>query len=348
MKTIIRSVASIRRAAFASIALAGLVLAGCDDDLAPGFTIDGTGTVEGLVFFDAGEDQVFDPADGDFAVEGVAVAVQDRGTGGTFSGGTAQSGADGRFLIPGVPAGTHDLVVDESTVPEGITICQNPLEVSVFIDETQFQPVQGRPGCLITIAEAQATAAGEFVIVEGVVTVFPSMFDFGDAIIQDETGGVWLLAGSLVGAGLEVGDLVEIGGTIDVDDQFFKLASPELRSVVKDVGVPDPMLVTTGQITAASDARDPLQHTFVRVEAAQLTSSFTSGGGRNATLDDGSGSVVIRVEDNVSGATDDGILADLGLTVGNCYDITGIVSAFRGTAQLFPRQPEDITEVPCG
>ena len=331
----------------AMLVVLALSLAACNDDLAPPFSIEGTGGVEGLVYFDLSEDGVYDPADGDYAVEGVRVAVQDRGTGQTFSGATARSGQDGRFMIGGLPAGTHDLMVDESSVDEGVNICQNPLQVTVYLTETRFAPVRTRPGCLITIAEAQELPAGEFVVIRGIVTSFPGQFDEGDAAIQDETGGIWLLAGNLTGEGLQVGDQIEVGGVLNLDVEAVQLQDVQLRGTVPDVGVPDPTLLTTGEVAAASDARDSLQNLLVTVEAAKLLSGFTSGGDRNANIDDGSGPTVLRVESVLSPDAGDGILSTLGIDIGKCYDITGIVGAYFGLAELFPRTSEDFVEVPC-
>ena len=321
-------------------------LTSCDYDTAPPFTIEGTGSVEGFLYFDADSDRRFDPSDGDEPVAGVGVAAVVRGTSQVLA--TATSGADGRFRIEGLPAGSHELLFDEASVPEGVFVCQNPVPATVFIDETAFTEVAARPACLITIAEAQQAAAGEFVLVRGVVTAFPGQFDEGDAAMQDETGGIWLFSGALEGQGIEVGDLIEVGGVVNLDVQALQLANVELRQIVKDVGVPDPIELTTAQIAAASDARDPLQNLLATVRGARLVTGFTSGGSRNATIDDGSGPTVVRVESVLSPDSGDGILAALGLEVGKCYDMTGIVGTFFGLAELFPRSPDDIVEVPCG
>ena len=145
----------------ATIAIA-LGFAGCAD-VAPPLSLAGTGSVEGFLFFDASEDRVFDPSDGDSALVNVGIAIRNRGTQDTF--GSATTGADGRFTVTSVPIGTHDLFIDTLTVPAGISICQNPLQVTVFLDESQFSEVPGRPGCLITVGDAKAAAVGEFVIV---------------------------------------------------------------------------------------------------------------------------------------------------------------------------------------
>ena len=136
----------LRRAVVGVTFLAVALLGGCDSELDPPLSVEGSGSVEGLVFFDSNEDGVFDPAAGDEPLSGVGVAIQSRGTGETFSGGTTQSGSNGRFLLAGLPAGTHDLLIDTLSVAEGISICQNPMQVTVYLDETRFTDVRGRPG----------------------------------------------------------------------------------------------------------------------------------------------------------------------------------------------------------
>lgn len=336
------------RRALAGAALAGLAtlaLAGCESDLAPQHEVTGSGGIEGLVFFDAAEDGVYDPASGDEPVPGVVVAVQDRGTGETFSGGTATSGADGRFVVSGIPPGTHDLLVDETTVPDEVSICQNPLQVTVNIDETGFREVRGRPGCLITIAEAKA-ALGEFVIVRGIVTSSPNQIDPNFTYIEDETAGARIFTGALNGLGIEVGDQLEIGAVSAVFSGDFNFESAVFRALVKDVQEPEPTLTTTGAIGASgSSFTDPLQGAFVRIEKAELTAAFGAGGAnsQNGTIDDGTGAITIRVNDGVAAP---GELNTI-FTVGNCYDINGFGANFNGAGQIFPRSRADIVEVPC-
>lgn len=326
--------------------VATLTATACEDDLAPQFTVTGTGDVEGLVFYDAVEDGVFDPASGDVALAGVGIAIQDRGTGSTYSGGTATSGADGRFTVTGLPAGTHDLFIDTLSVPEGVSICQNPLHVTVNIDETGFSEIRGRAGCLISIAEAKESALGTFVIVRGIVTSSPNQIDPNYAYIQDETAGSRIYSGVLSGLGIEVGDQIEIGATTVVYQGDFEFEDVVFRGLVKDVGALTPVLTTTGAIsTSGSDYTDPLQGALIRVEKAELTAAFGAGGAnsQNGTIDDGTGAITIRVNDGVAAPGDLNTL----FTVGKCYDIAGFGATYAGAGQIFPRSLADIQEVPC-
>lgn len=324
-----------------------LVLAACPD-VEPPLAVTGTGAIEGLVYFDQSEDGLFDPSDGDYAISGVGVALQNRGTGQTLAGGTAQSGADGRFGIPAVPLGTHDLLVDTLTVPAGVSICQNPLRVTVFLDETRFQNVNGRPGCLITIAEAKELGAGgEFVVVRGIVTSSPNQIENDWSYIQDASAGTRIISGVLDGLGIAVGDQIEIGATTGAFNNDFELVNPlALRELVPAVDDPQPQLVTTAALSASgADFKDPIQGAFVRVERAELTDEFGFGGGnlQNGRIDDGSGAAVIRVDDGVANRNE---LNNI-FTVGACYNINGFGANFAGSGQIFPRSLADVEEVPC-
>jgi hypothetical protein len=330
-------------APFAALLAIAVLAAACEDPDAL-IELTGSGSVAGLAFFDADEDGIFDPSDGDEPVEGVSLAVRDRGTSDAFSGATATTGADGRFTITGLPLGTHDLVVDEASVPDGVSVCQNPIPFSVFLNETSTANVRGRPGCLITIAEAKDAPIPSFVIVQGIVTSAPGQIESGWTYIQDGSAGTKLFGGVLEGLGIEVGDRIEIGGDSELFSGDFDIINLTLRDRTDDVGELEPLLTTTAAIAASGATHtDPLQGLFIRVEAAELTAPFGTGNIQNALIDDGSGETIIRIDDGVANRN---TLADM-FTVGTCYDINGFGANFLGSGQIFPRSLADIVEVPC-
>jgi DNA/RNA endonuclease YhcR with UshA esterase domain len=338
----------VRRHAASMCALAliaALFVPACEGDLAPQFEITGTGSVEGLVFFDVAEDGVFDPASGDVPIAGVGVAVQDRGTGNTYPGGTATSGSNGRFQVTGLPAGTHDLLIDTLTVPAGVSICQNPLQVTVNLNETRFSQVRGRAGCLITIQAAKELAEGEFAIVRGIVTSSPGQIEVGWTYIQDQTAGARVFGG-LDGLGIQIGDQVEVGAVTGQFTNDFEFGSVVFRARVEGVGALTPKSVTTAEVAASGTTwTDPLQGLLITIAKAKLTAAFGAGGAniQNGIIDDGSGAITIRIDDGVA---DRNTLNNL-MTVGKCYDITGFGANFAGAGQIFPRSVADIVEVPC-
>jgi predicted extracellular nuclease len=337
--------------AAAPLLLAGALLAGCEPDTAPPFTIDQPGAVEGLLFFDADEDAVFDPSDGDYALQGVSVTFRERGTEQALAGGTVTSDAQGRFAVGSLPAGTHDAFIDAATLPAGVLLCSNPVQVTVEPGVTRFLRLQARGGCLVLIGDAEAldAAASPVVVIRGIVTAAPSMMRSGGdyTYVQDASGGIRVFGSSLAAAGLEVGDRLEVSGTLGLFSGDLQLSNPTVRAVTKGFGAIAPAQTTTGAISAAGPApKAALQGSLVKVTAAKMTGVFGAGGinNRNAIIDDGSGATQIRFETGLYANA-----ADLpaAYTVGKCYDITGVVGNFNGAGQLFPRQRSDVVEVPC-
>lgn len=337
---------SVNRWLVGAAMVAVVASAACDDELAAPVSIVGAGAIEGLIFFDVSEDGFFDPVAGDQVVAGVNIAIRNRGTSETFGSGT--SGADGRFLIGNLPGGTHDMVIDTLSVPAGISICQNPLEVTVNPNETRFAEVRGRPGCLITIAAVKEFADGEFVITRGIVTSFPGQIESNFAYIEEPTGGIFLFAPGLMGQGIEVGDQIEIGGTTGTfSGQFQLTTNVSLRQLTKAVEVPVvPLLTTTAAIAASgSNPVDDLQNRFVRLEGVMITGAFGStGNSQNGTIDDGSGAITIRVDDGVVADRDSNVTL---FPVGSCYNINGFAANFLGSGQIFPRSVADMESIPC-
>lgn len=331
------------------LALAGaLVFTACDDETAPPFEVEGSGSIEGLVFYDADEDGVFSPTAGDSALSGVDVLVYERSTDQLFSGASVTTGPNGRFVVEGLPLGTHDLLVDTLTAPGSIRFCQNPQPVTVYRNETTYEPVDGKSSCLVTVAEAEALAAdAEFVTVAGVVTSFPGQITGPNMFLQDETGGILVFGGSLDGAGIQNGDFVEISGTIVQYYNTLEITNPVLKAHVPDHGEVEPQLVTTAQISAeGGQPTSFIQGLLVKVEAAELTVEFGGNGmnERNAKINDGSGQAEMRI---YNGVVDDAATLNSLMSVGTCYDITGVVGEFGGTGQIYPRSLDDIVEVPC-
>jgi len=193
--------------------LAALVVgtvSACDDEVPPVFEVPGTGAIEGLLFVDANRDGKYDPSAGDRLLPNVKVRIQERGTTQVLAGATGTTNATGRFEILSVPVGTHDLVIDTTGVGAGAFFCQNPMVISVFLNETQYQEVAARGGCIVTIAEAEQSATGKSVTIRGVATTIPGQLDATRLYVQDETGGIrvqGLTAGSVA-----LGDIVEVSG----------------------------------------------------------------------------------------------------------------------------------------
>lgn len=326
--------------------------AACDTEPAPPFEIEGTGGLEGLAFLDADRNGIYDPAAGDELVVAATVLARERGTDQTLSGGQAVTGADGRFAIAALPPGTHDLFVDTTTTPAGVFFCQNPLPVSIALDLVRFVALTGRGGCVIPIEEAEALGVGNFVTVQGIVVAAPGQLrSAGDnAYIEDGTGGVQLFGGALAGRGIAIGDRIEVSGDVVAFNGELEVAGAlRVNEIVPAVVVPQPTSVTTAAAAAAgSPPTAPLQGRLVLLTAAQQTAAFASGGGRNATFDDGSGATEVRIESGlISNSADVATTFPHNPAAPKCYNITGVLGSFNGTAQVKPRTLADMQEVSC-
>jgi hypothetical protein len=347
MKDLIRG----RAAALVAILAAALAVAGCGDlATPPQFEIEGVGSVEGRLFLDQMKTGFYDPAAGDVPLPGVRVALFDRGTDRVLAG-PVTTDQQGRFAFTDVRPGTHDLFVISSEtepLPHDAVVCRNPMPVSVYRGEPRGMDVAAFDACLITIAEARELGPGEFVNIRGVVTSFPGQVQSSYVYIQDATAGIQFFTSALNDAGLEIGDLIDVSGVLDEFNNTLQLIDVQLNEVVPDVGVPAPAATTTGQIaTDATNFTGTFQGRLVRVTGAQLVTGFTTGGSRNAQIDDGTGTALVRVASGVVSGNGNAILVALGLEVGKCYNITGLVGAFGSDGQLFPRSGDDFVEVPC-
>lgn len=340
----------ILRAGSVAGLVAAIGLTACDEPTPPQFQIEGQGTLEGRLFLDEEKDGFFDPSAGDQPLAGVRLILLDRGSEQVLAG-PITTDEQGRFSFGEVSPGTHHLLVlgdEDESLPFEAVVCRNPLPVSVFRAEPSSIDIAAQEACLITIAEARETAAGEFVNIRGVVTSHPGQVRSSYVYIQDATGGIQFFTSALNDAGIEIGDRIDVSGVLDEFNSTLQLTAIQLNDVEKGVGAPTPEETTTSEIaTAGPDPSGTLQGLLVRVEGARLETGFTSGGSRNATIDDGSGPSIVRVESGVSPESGDAILSALGLEVGQCYDITGLVGAFGSDGQLFPRSADDFEEVPC-
>lgn len=341
------------RAGALFLALAAVLGAtACDDDPSPLFDIPGTGTLEGLVFFDANRDGRYDPSDGDYVMPGARVELRQRGTQQTLAGATGVAGANGRFLISNVPPGTHDLLVDTTSIPAGARFCQNPVPVDVRLSETQFRNISARIACIVSIAEAEQTR-DQTVVIQGIVTAAPGQLRSQYTYIQDQSGGIRIFSSVPEGRGIAIGDLIEVTGVIGEFNRDLQLGGTVVvGSIQKNVSQPTPQVMTTGELAAAATSpASPELGTLVTIRRAQIVTAFGAPpiNGRNAWIDDGTGRAQVRFETAVvPGATADAqAVLNTRYPMGKCFNITGVTGLFNNDAQIFPRSLADITEVPC-
>jgi hypothetical protein len=321
-----------------------LAAAGCaDGENAPLFVPTGNGAIAGQVFFDADNNGIFTPIGGDTVLADVRVELRERASDRVIS--SAQTDVDGRFSFAGVPVGTHDVLIAESTDDlGGLLVCLNPLRSSVYIGEQSYHQIAVKVGCVIRISAAKDSALSTPITIAGVVTVGQGTYRSDNAYIEETTGGI-LVFGIPAAAGLQVGDSVEITGVMAVFNNELQVNNPRVApNIVRGAIVPVvPTDVTTEEIAASFAARgqrSQLVGRLLRIQAAQVGTFFAGSPARNAPLN--GGPVEMRLDGNVVTA-----LPSTAFTPGSCYDITGALGLFQSTMQIKPRGPSDVQEVPC-
>lgn len=334
-----RTVHLLTRAA--TVALLAAVTACANTDPAPPFAPTGTGQVDGLVFFDADNNGIFTPVGGDTALAGVTVSVRERAS--TVTLATAQTDAAGRFTFTGLPVGTHDVTVTrDTTITGALVFCVNPRRASVYTNEQAFLAISAKLGCVVRIDQAEAEVEGSAVTVAGIVTAAQGTYRSDNIYIQDRSGGIQVF-GLPSNLGLRLGDSIEVSGTLGSFGTDLQIISPRVAPNVRSgAQVPAATVSTTGALAAAgSNVKAKVFGTIVTVRKVTV-GAFTSGGGRNADIDDGSGAIQVRLDGNVLSA-----VPTTTFQSGRCYDITGLLGIFNGGVQLKPRSLADVTEVPC-
>lgn len=332
----------MRAQLFPALALGLALLGACAEDPAPPFEIEGSGRLTGRLFFDADNNALFTPLGGDTLLRNVAVQLRERGSSVMIA--TTTTDATGSFTFEAVPPGTHDVfLVRDPTVTGAVVFCVNPLRASVYRGETAFLSAVAKRGCVVRINVAEADTLRAPVTVAGIVTAAQNTYRSDNAYIQDPTGGVLLfdVPGS---AALALGDSIEVSGVLtqfngEAEIEDVVVAPNRVRTTV-----PAPLERTTGAIAAAvaaGGAKTADVGRLLVVRGARV-GAFTSGGGRNAVLNDGSGAIELRLDGNVINA-----IPTTRFNQTSCYDIIGILGFFNGAPQLKPRIASDVTEGTC-
>lgn len=284
--------------------LAATTLAvGCDDTEATIPTIDGTATVDGVVYLD------IDGSEGlsgfDEPVEGGVVNVTTPGGGPLLASDT--TGLDGVYSIPDLPVGTFDLGLDADFLGDSLLVV--PLDSTRFsLAEGQTLSVaQGVTFPVLSIQEAREAATGRRIFTQGVV-LNPRGQAPGGAI-HVEGGDVAvrvLVPPAALGA---VGDSVRIlaltgrdlGQPALTDARIFRLVQG-----ARDV-VPRPTTIAQARVAAGGRAAD-----LVEVTEGSVTAVETVPEGFRVTLTEGSDTVSVRLRTEQgfvnSGAVEDAVV----------------------------------------
>jgi hypothetical protein len=343
-RSIVLSSTPLRRAGDWLAAALLLAVGGCSLAPAPQFQVTGTGSLSGILYLDRDGNGIYDPSSGDSALGNVHLVVYSRGTTQIIAGADTHTDSSGRFSFTNLPAGTNSLQVDTTGIGSALAFCNNPLPVSIYLNETNFVSVNAQAGCVIPIVTAEASALGTRVTVTGTVTSTLAQISTGEVYIEDATGGIQLFSPT-GGTPLSLGDVVQVSGTLASFDNELELSPVTINTQTAGTPLTAFDVTSAAAAAAAGDVHANLQGRLIRIKAGKLIDVFTTGAGRNAQVDDGSGAVAVRFDTHVVADT---TVLKTTYTAGHCYNWTGILKAFTNPGvELFPRSLADVTEGAC-
>lgn len=173
------------------------------------------------------------------------------------------------------------------------------------------------------------------VTASGVVTVQMGRINTYASYIQDNSGrGIYVFGSPM--SGIARGTRVEVTGTLSKYNE-----SMQLKDIsVINLGAGEVPAIQTYSVQALNNNYMELEGTLVKVHGLITARSNGIGGGSNITLDDGTGSLTLRVWDSTGLLSD--ATADSLLQPGMSVEVAGIGSFYSGAAQLLPAYPEDI------
>jgi hypothetical protein len=321
----------------ASIAVA--VVSGClgvgEDRV---LSIESTGTVQGLVFFD--ENGSGDLDDGEPAFTGAAVGLASAGS--IVAVFRTTSDADGLFGFSRVNVASYDVVVDPASIGDTVqVVATNPETFTLTPDDTvgiliaiSYPPV--------SVEEARMLPEGEKVFVEGIA--LNSRGTFGDNTVH-LAGAALAIRATTVRSGIILpgdsirfplpGDSIRFLATTDSLDGQPVLDDPTVF-LLAIAEVPAPETVTSNGAATADGGR--LDAALVRVESVTVNANTTVADGVQLTVDDGSGSLEVLLDQDAP------IDNPAQYTPGTVIDAVGLlVPDGAGAWILKPRSSSDLT-----
>lgn len=183
------------------------------------------------------------------------------------------------------------------------------------------------------LARARELGAGATVLVEGIVSVPPGVFDGGFAI-QDQTAGIWVLPPADP-VRLRVGQRVRVQGTLDEPNGQLAIM-PAAIGPLGDRDAPAPRDVQTGSLGESQEGL------LVKIRGRVASEPVNDDPwGWKVMVDDGSGPVLVFVdaETNVDVRP---------LRPGDTVEVTGFAGQYDDHYEVVPRAQVDIKVVPPG
>lgn len=194
-------------------------------------------------------------------------------------------------------------------------------------------PLHAQDSRVTPLSRAREQGAGATVLVEGVVSVPPGVFDGGFAI-QDQTAGIWVLPPADP-VRLRVGQRVRVQGTLDEPNGQLAIM-PAAIGPLGDRDAPAPREVRTGALGEQDEGW------LVKIRGRVAGEAVNDAPwGWKVLVDDGSGPVLVFVdaETNVDART---------LRPGETVEITGFAGQYDDHYEVVPRAQIDIRVVPPG
>lgn len=284
------------------------------------------GSIDGHVFLGSGSYTA-----GDLVVPDVDVTISQGGT----EINTVTTDETGAFSAGGLLPGDYDV---EVTVPPYLTTTAASQTVAVTADQAATADFGMDPNATHTVAEARAAAPDDTVSIIGVaitsnVLGTDAALSGSSFFMQDASGISIFLAG--VTASVELGDSVLVYGVRGSFSNEVQLSS--LAVLVLGQGT----LPTPTTATAADLNGDMYQGQLVTIQDVIVDSipGSSNSSGEIWVSEFATGEDLALYIDSDAGF-------DIGatFTVGNAYDVTGVMSRYFDLFELKPRMPADVAD----
>ena len=248
--------------------------------------------------------------------------------------------ATGAYRFPRVAPGEYFVEFEEPATIDYVGGSSRAIVVSPNGEVSENTSPVFTGSLVLTIAQARTKAVGQQVAVIGNVTVAPNTFISGtggvnsEIWIQDATGGIASFPVPSNTA-LALGDRVQVVGVIGQNGGALQVGTTANPPVVTKL---------TGNTIVAPKANTVLQ-ARARTDEGQLVtvSNLTVaslGSGTTAytvfTISSAGDTLQVRVSNGTG-------IPRTAWTVGQRYNVTGVLSQFNGVAQVKPRNLADIT-----
>ncbi|HXQ28123.1 MAG TPA: hypothetical protein VN848_02540 [Gemmatimonadales bacterium] len=306
--------------------LGGCSNAGQDRILA----VQGTGIVNGFLYFDRNGDGSYDA--GDTVLTGVAVHLIVSGTVDTV--GSAKSDTAGLVRFALVPAGPVTFTVDSTTLPVGGLHVLNISAPSLVIAPGDSFGVRVRASYLqLGVPQARTVAAGTKVFVVGVALNPANVF--GDSTVHMADTLAAILVTRVRGL-VSVGDSIRWLAVRSTRNGQPTLDNPTLYPLGQAAATP--ALPVAAAVAAAAQG-GAIDAALVQLTRVTVADTATVAGNLHLTVKDNSGTCTVQL-DTVAGFRGFGLAAD---TVGDTLNVTGVLSPNGSGAWIvLPRSTADV------